>query len=425
MSIHRSKGLEFPVVLLPDLGKAHNLQNTHGSILVDREGGLGMSVVDEERLIRYPSLASTLIRQSMLRQTLAEELRLLYVAMTRAKEHLILVGTCREDAMVKSITRWKGHAGAVSPDEFLGARAMLDWLCPVAAITESDDSAIFRVESHSASEMAAWPSRRNTGERFTPWQEKLARLEPLSPSPAVSATAAQVIERFQNRYPSEPFTRLSASASVTGLSKNRDSSAISNLPLPARKLDLPRFFLQEATPKATDIGLATHTVLENFDFSAGVSPENTERQISSLINRKIISPEQARLVKRDQIAWFLRSEVGGLLRRNHMRLLRELPFALAENLREAPPSQDPFDRVMIRGRIDLLVPLEDGVAIVDYKTDNLTAEDLPDRTAAYARQMQFYAAALQRVAKRSIAAIYLVFLTPKQIVRVPFDRMVG
>ena len=131
MSIHRSKGLEFPVVLLPDLGKAHNLQNTRGSILVDREGGLGMAVVDQDRLIRYPSLASTLVQQSMLRQTLAEELRLLYVAMTRAKEHLVLVGTCPEEEMEKLLTRWKGHPGALPPDEFLHARSMLDWICAV------------------------------------------------------------------------------------------------------------------------------------------------------------------------------------------------------------------------------------------------------------------------------------------------------
>ena len=110
----------------------------------------------------------------------------------------------------------------------------------------------------------------------------------------------------------------------------------------------------------------------------------------------MISPEQARLVKRDQIAWFLQSEVGQLLRKNHSRLLRATSLRTGRKTPDAPASPDPFDRVMIRGRIDLLVPMEKGLAIIDYKTDNVTPEELPDRTAAYAPQMQFYAAAIQR-----------------------------
>jgi ATP-dependent helicase/nuclease subunit A len=418
MSVHRSKGLEFPVVLLPDLGKVHNLQSTAGSILVDREGGLGMAVVDQDRLIRYPSLASTLIRQSMLHQTLAEELRLLYVAMTRAREHLICVGTCPEKKMDESLTRWTGHAGPLPPDIFQSGRTMLDWLCPVAAMSDSDDSPIFRVERHSPTAMAAWPNPRAGSEKFTPWQGQLARLEPIVPAPSISPEAARVIARFENRYPFEPFTRTSASASVTGLSKHAPASAATQPALPPRKLDLPRFYLQEATPKATDIGLATHAVLEHFDFSSDVTPENLQRQISSLVDGNVISPEQAPLVNRDQILWFLKSEVGRLIRQNHQHLLRELPFALAEPAENAPESSDPLDRVMIRGRIDLMVPQNEGLALVDYKTDHVTLEELPARAAAYAGQMRFYAQAIERVAKRRLTAIYLVFLNPKQIVTV-------
>ncbi len=123
MSIHRSKGLEFPVVLIPDLGKQHNLSDTKQTILVGRQSGLGMSVVDQDRLIRYPSLASTLVRQSLLRQTISEELRLLYVAMTRAKEHLILVATCGETDRQGWISQWTGHAGPLPPDAVQSASA--------------------------------------------------------------------------------------------------------------------------------------------------------------------------------------------------------------------------------------------------------------------------------------------------------------
>ena len=96
MSVHRSKGLEFPVVFLPDLGKGINLDDSRGQILADRQLGLGLCVVDQARFVRYPSLASTLVKSRLRQQSMAEELRVLYVAMTRAKEHLVLVGTASD-----------------------------------------------------------------------------------------------------------------------------------------------------------------------------------------------------------------------------------------------------------------------------------------------------------------------------------------
>src|SRR5688500_14896394 len=122
MSVHRSKGLEFPVVFLPDLGKAINLQDCSGAILADRKAGLGMAVVDEHRRVRYPSLASTLVHNRLRQQALAEEMRVLYVAMTRAKEHLVLIGTCRPETPAKWAARWTGHDGPLPADAVLAAR---------------------------------------------------------------------------------------------------------------------------------------------------------------------------------------------------------------------------------------------------------------------------------------------------------------
>ena len=96
MSVHAAKGLEFSIVFVPDLGKRINLQSCQGPILADRAAGLGMVVVDEEKRCRYPSLALTLVQNRLRQQSLAEELRVLYVAMTRAKEHLVLIGTAGE-----------------------------------------------------------------------------------------------------------------------------------------------------------------------------------------------------------------------------------------------------------------------------------------------------------------------------------------
>jgi ATP-dependent helicase/nuclease subunit A len=417
MSIHRSKGLEFPVVLLPDLGKQHNLSDTHGSILVDRKVGLGISVVDQDRLIRYPSLASTLVEQSILRQTMSEELRLLYVAMTRAKEHLILVATCKETEIQAWTSQWTGHTASLPPDVIQGARRSIDWLGPVAAITAGAASPIFEIHQHTTAEVRTWKNPRHELTAFSDHQQQLARLEPLPTNPPLSETATQLINRFQTTYAYEPFAHLAATASVTSLAKGAaDKSTDSTQPL-QRKLDLPRFFIEEQAPKATDIGNATHTVLQYFDFAANPERDNIEHQIESLVDRKLLLAAQSKLVDRDAIHWLLKSDAGKLIRANHANLIRELPFALACHP-EGISITDPLDQIMIRGRIDLLVPTPQRLTIIDYKTDNVAGQEMNERAETYSRQMRFYAQAIKKVAKTPIAAIHLIFLRPRQIVTI-------
>ena len=421
MSIHRSKGLEFPVVLLPDLGKHHNLTDTRGSILVDRQVGLGMSVVDQERLIRYPSLASTLVEQSILRQTMSEELRLLYVAMTRAKEHLILVATCSETDRQGWISQWSGHVGPLPSDVVQGARRAIEWLGPVAAMTAGGPSPIFEIHEHPAADVRAWKNPRHELREFSDRQRRLARLEPFPADPPVSESARQLIDRFQTSYAFDSFSRLQAAASVTSLAKGAaDGPGDSGSSL-QRKLDLPRFFLEEQAPKATDIGNATHTVLQYFDFAAGAKIDDIERQIVGLVERKLLLPTQAKLVDRQAIGWLLQSDVGKLLRENHAGLIRELPFALACESPDGGPAPEAMDRIMIRGRIDLLVPGPRGLSIVDYKTDNVSGPEMDERVETYSRQMRFYAQAIQKVAHERVAAIHLIFLRPRKIVTLGAD----
>ena len=418
MSIHRSKGLEFPVVLLPDLGKHHNLSDTHGSILVDRKVGLGISVVDQDRLIRYPSLASTLVEQSILRQTMSEELRLLYVAMTRAKEHLILVATCKETEIQGWTSQWTGHTGPLPPDVIQGARRSIDWLGPVAAITANTPAPIFDIHQHTTAEVCTWKNPRHELTTFSDHQQQLARLEPLPANPPASDAANQLIKRFQTTYPFDSFSHLAATASVTSLAKGAADKPNDSTQSLQRKLDLPRFFLEEQTPKATDIGNATHTVLQYFDFAAGPERDDIERQIASLVDRKLLLTAQSKLVDRDAIHWLLHSDAGKLIRANHASLIRELPFALAYEPPNGNPITDPLDQIMIRGRIDLLVPTPRGLSIVDYKTDNVGGQEMNERVETYSRQMRFYAQAIKKVAKVPIAAIHLIFLRPRQIITI-------
>jgi ATP-dependent helicase/nuclease subunit A len=377
--------------------------------------------VDQERLIRYPSLASTLVRQNLLRQTMAEELRLLYVAMTRAKEHLILVATCGVEDRQRWQSQWSGHDGPLPPDAVQGAKRVIDWLGPVAAITAGASHPIFELHEYDAADVRTWKNPRHQRPEFSARQKGMVRLEPLPGDPPMNDAARQLIQRFQTVYPFDAYTRVPATASVTSLAKGIAAQARESLPL-GRKLDLPRFFQKEATPRATDIGNATHALLQYFDFSGAATLPRIERQIAELVDRKLLSAQDAGLVDRAAVLWLLESEVGKLIRAGHARLMREVPFALMRPAQDSPPSEDASDQIMIRGRIDLLVPTESGLAIVDYKTDRVSEPELEQRAQAYGRQMQLYAEAIRKVAGGKIAAVYLVFLTPRRIVSIGDKR---
>src|SRR5262249_22109489 len=141
-----------------DVGKQHNLLGTKGSILADREAFLGLMACDEDKQIRYPSLPWTLVQDKLRRQCIAEELRVLYVAMTRAREHLILVGTCdKADSIDAWRDAWSDHRGPLPPDEVAGASTALDWIGPAAAAMARDHPDALKIHLHDdQEEMAIW-----------------------------------------------------------------------------------------------------------------------------------------------------------------------------------------------------------------------------------------------------------------------------
>ena len=441
MSVHASKGLEFPVVFLPDLGKAINMQDCQGAVLVDRSAGLGMAVVNDHLQVRYPSLASVLVQNRLRQQALAEELRVLYVAMTRAKEHLVLLGTC--DAAVSAdrwAGRWADHKGPLPPDAVLGARCMLDWVGPVAVATGGNVGETFRITTYSAEDVAAWDTPGKRYERRTPEQERMARLEPFDAPGPPDPVAEQVIARMTGAYPFEPFTGLAAAHAITeekafaggdgrpdqnsGRETPPARAGQESRPRPApiaRSLAAPKFLASAGDRRAPaeEIGTVTHLVLEHLDFRRPCDEPDLKRQLDELVARGLLADAQAKWVDLPSIEWLCGSELGRLLRREDARLRREVPIYLAappERFDDAPPSGDPLDQVMIRGRLDALLALPGGAVLIDYKTDQIAADEVPARAAVYGPQLGRYAEAVEKITGTPVAAAWLVFLTPRVLV---------
>ncbi len=453
MSVHGAKGLEFPVVLIADMARRFNVSDLNHPILVDRASGIGLEVVDEALQVRYPSLASMLIKEQLRRQTVAEELRVLYVAATRAREQLILIGAASADDVQEWRMLWKPRKGALPLSEILSAKHMLDWIGPVAVMLEGGDAPDFEITLHATDDLmsADLPEVESADSP----RGDLFHLRPMKPAPPPHPLAHRIIANLTTEYVYKRFTEMQAAFSVTAHSKGKgddsaamvanvaalghaaeaansgataepDGAAPLNADLP---LDSPRFLQDASLLSPTDIGTAVHMALQYLDFSRPCAGKDLQQQLDAFVRGKLMSPAQAAAVDRDGIDWLLhQSELADVFRRHAATLRREQPFTFAMPPAEyespsaaVPRSADPLDRVMLRGRIDVMFREPAGWSIIDYKTDRVTGSWLDQRIALYRGQVKDYQNAIGAITGEAVARVYLVFLFPRRVVSIASD----
>jgi ATP-dependent helicase/nuclease subunit A len=176
------------------------------------------------------------------------------------------------------------------------------------------------------------------------------------------------------------------------------------------ELPAPRCVSTDKSAKPTDVGSATHLVLQYLDFTNASDAKQIQRQLEAFVARKLILETDANIVDVGAILWLTTTELGQLLQKHHTLLRRELPvyFPAAIDGRS-----EGMDRQMIRGRLDVMIPLPDGLVLADYKTDRVTAQTVDARVDFYRAQMTSYAEAIARIAKTLVTKTYLAFLSPR------------
>jgi ATP-dependent helicase/nuclease subunit A len=300
---------------------------------------------------------------------------------------------------------------------------MLDWIGPVSAVTASDGATI-QLAQHTAEEVASWPNPEDERPGASPRLQQLISLTPLDPAPPPNAQAEAIIARLTAKRPHAEFSEIAATVSVSDLSKHGrvapgGTSSLHRGVAFDRVLPAPRVASTDLKPAATDVGTATHLVLQHLDFTRPCDLADVREQIHQLEQRRLISSAAAMMVDTDAIAWFASSPVGTTLRTHASRLRREWPvyFPLEARASDGTPlaPADPMDRVMIRSRIDVLVETPGGLEVIDYKTDAITADTLDARAAFYEPQMALYRDAVRRATGKDVAGIHLVFLAARAI----------
>lgn len=428
LTIHKSKGLEFPIVFVPDLGKKINSGDLWGKLLFGASEGLAPQAADTELKVLYPSPAWSVARARRRPRLVAEELRVLYVALTRAREHVILVGTAKPGAWIMAKAEAQSFAAltALPEPSVMDVSSSLEWILAAGAHAEIQGEGFIDVKEWAESDLSALTA--TAGIQPNPKiPAEVRRLMPLPgvpvPDRAVADAIADLEARLSARYPHAAAAHRAAAISVTAATHPPTVAASPAAPTPSAEPTAPPLPFsrnlggQSLSIAATDRGTATHVALEHYDFRIDPTDAAVEAHLNDLRRRHILSDLEVGAVEPGAFRFLADSELGPLLRGERGALHAELPIYLPGDEGEG------LDRQMIRGRIDLLVDTADGPVIIDYKSDHVWGERLEERIRMYQGQVDLYRKAAQAITGKPAAGVYLAFVheRARRIVRFGAD----
>ena len=415
LSIHHSKGLEFPVALVCGLDRQFNEADAKATILFHPELGLGPKRVDRKRGLRYTTIARDAVALQIRRRLRAEEMRLLYVAMTRAEHKLILFTTV--NGRGGALSSLAGQAQCPPPPrQMADARSASEWvLTPV----------LCRRDSAPLWENLDGPRPAPPAEEGPPWDIRLLsgadfeappawRAE--GQAPASAALPDGLVQRLSWRYPHMASAAIASKLTATQLKGREKDAEVSEdaveLRPAAPQTALRRPVFQGERPlTAAQRGTALHMVMQYLNYGRTGSFGEIADEVTRLVEGRYITPQQGNAVNPADILAFFRSELGLRLRRSR-RVEREFKFSLLVPAADYYPESEPGEEVLLQGVVDCWFLEEDGAAtVVDFKTDRVAQDEADRRALDYRPQLDAYSRALSQAAGVSVKRRYLWFFS--------------
>lgn len=405
MSIHKSKGLEFPIVFVAGMGKKFNTTDITGSVIIHPEWGVGLDAVDLQRRTKIPTFLKKTIQQEIKLENLGEELRVLYVALTRAKEKLILVGCpsqkqlkeVSEDGMLcqKAVRRADGE---VLPFyTLIGANSYLHWVVP--ALMGEDAPVHCRIIGRTEMEEEEEIEQRS---------ELLARdvLEHWATGTVYDAKLREHLEvQSQYHYPYAEEQKLKLKFTVSELKKRaylQEESGETVYEEPEVVPLIPQFLQEEEVLTGASRGSAYHKLLELLNYELSYDENSLTAMMEELQKERKLSDEMVQCIRKADILRFLNSDSGRRMQAAAKRkqLSKEQPFVLGIDAKEIYPDIKGDERILVQGIIDVYFEEDGELVVLDYKTDNVrSAKELRDR---YHAQLDYYAQALEQLLQKKV-----------------------
>lgn len=408
MSIHKSKGLEFPIVFVAGMGKQFNTQDTKGSVLLHPEWGAGIDLIDLKRRTKTPTFLKKMIREETILENLAEEMRILYVALTRAKEKLIMTGAVKltEDGTVPA------GSGVFRAE---GAKNYLDWVLPCILDREKGEA-----KPESSVELRLFGA------------DDLVQSQPERQSEAMAedvlrnwADTGEYVPGFRKRldeqidyvYPFEDEGKMKLKFTVSELKKRASLAEEAGEEMyeePVVVPLIPEFLKDEETLTGASRGSAYHKLLELLDFTAGYGVNvpagdreyDGQKKLTAAVEKfrqeGRLTDEMAECIRPSDILKFLGCESGRRMSAAAQKgkLYKEQPFVLGIDASEIYPEDQSGEKILVQGIIDVYFEEPDGLVVLDYKTDKVrTGNELKEK---YHAQLDYYAQALEQLTEKPV-----------------------
>lgn len=468
MTIHGSKGLQFPIVFLIDAGHRFNEAAVKETAVVDANAGVGIKVMDNERMV-YDTPQRQILLNNIQKSERAEDLRVLYVALTRAEQRLIITASFNENrgqSLKKSWNNWQkafqSKDSVIGAQLRMGAKSFMDWIG--LALARYDDQFNAYDLSKNIDQLELEDSPLNNG-RGLSWRTSdsnfLAKIytaedvanglvdcnkeaefdEEEKSKPAKMATSS--ILSF--RYPHEVATQTTAYQSVTDVKRvfedpdNREmgqwdfeqQQKVRNRGLYLQNnFATPRFIQQDdVTPAATEVGTATHLLFQQLPLTKGsITQELVHQELLKLVDQHLITPQVAKKINEDGVTQFFQTDVGQKIANNGERYYREVPFTMIMNghelFKEVQAQDD--ERILVHGIIDGYLELDDGIILVDYKTDHINPKyqefEIEKIKGRYRGQLELYRQALNIMKAIPVVKMGLYLVELKQFISLEFEE---
>lgn len=414
MSIHKSKGLEFPVVFLCSLSHRFNKENQRAQVLCDKELGIGVLAVDSRRRVRYPTLAKKAIASKMERDSLSEELRILYVAMTRARDRLIM--TYASDSLEKELT-------AMAARTNMGCTQLLtrDVSCPgkwvlMSALMRTESGELFRLGGSVSTAVPGsypWLVRVVSADKDAVSEPVVEIKETIS-----SEEICKIQTGLNDRYPHMDATITPSKQTATqrkGRTKDQEIAENTQEPKVIHRIWRKPSFIERSVDAAS-YGTAIHAVLQYMNLAHGISEAGIRNEVINLTKRGILSIEQSQLVECKKLAAFFTTSLGKKVISGD-NVLREFKFSILDD-GSAVAGNLSGEKILLQGVVDCALIEDDGITVIDFKTDRIKAEQTEGAVERYRPQILAYTDALRRIFCKNIKGAYLYFLEINQFIEI-------
>ncbi len=430
MTIHKSKGLEFPVVFVAGLGKRFNMTDARSSVVIHAGLGIGLDAVNLKERTKRPSLIKKMIQKEEVLDSLGEELRVLYVALTRAKEKLILTGTMtdpvkQEEAvcMLRSRQQIELGFGRLSK-----ASTFWDWILPALA----------RIDEHIPICRKYWTIldvvegeikersvKKVTRAAFETWE----RMEEYKQCEQKTGDGLSgVTEQFGYRYPYASESGRKLKFTVSELKKQiyfmekeealgEDIEALYGEPEVAPLI--PKFLKKEEKLTGALRGTAYHRLMELLDFADDYDGSKLAKVAARFIAEGRMTQEMKDCIQTKDILTFLSCDLGLRMKEaaRSGRLWKEQPFVLGVDASDVYPDEQEGELLLVQGIIDVYFEEADGLVVLDYKTDRVSkAEELMER---YHGQLDYYSKALEQITGKRVKEKWIYSFTLQQEIKLP------